>query len=690
MEVYTPDIYYSVAKTNVECYGAQTGTISITTTTPSAQFSINSGNTYQTGNSFISLFASTNNIYVKDDNNCIKTYSSNPVVIAEPNPFLADVEKTDVQCYGENNGTLKITASGGNGNYKISIDGGITFPSAYSNGEIISNLIPDNYNIRIKDAKNCELRKGEYLIAQPFDLDIAIDKYFDLKCYNQNTGQILLSSTGGKGTKYYSIDDGISYKTSGTFSSLPAGSYNIKVKDDNNCIKTNSGNPLKLTQPEILIITNQVVSQINCFGNKGSILIQASGGTSTLTYSIDDGLSFPYNNGSTASNLSKGLYSIIVKDNNNCTIGVSPINITEPSEIKINQVDIINSNCYKVYNGSFTISAQGGTGTLQYSIDGINFKTESIFTNVQPAEYTIKVKDNSNCSTTVAKKILPLPNPQLCMVSYDQTEGRNLLVWEPNQVSNIKLYKLFREDSITGNYVRLATVNAFQAGLYVDNVALPNQFKYKYKISAVDLCDTESDLALTRYHQTMLLTITKDQNSGKSVVNCSPYIGYSYNNFKIYRKVRTGNFQLIAQLPADTSQMLQYIDYGEPNDSCIYYVAANRLSACNVGLKIKEGPYDSSISNLEDNRLKSTSAKNVWAEKILAYPNPTTGMCNIYLTTESDVTITIFNQQGILISSVISKAKREIEIDLSGNPAGIYFVKISNEVMNEVIKIEKQ
>jgi hypothetical protein len=59
----------------------------------------------------------------------------------------------------------------------------------------------------------------------------------DVSCFNTNTGQIVVSGSGGSNSyTYYSIYNGGSfYQTSNTFSGLSAGTYRVRVKDSNGC-----------------------------------------------------------------------------------------------------------------------------------------------------------------------------------------------------------------------------------------------------------------------------------------------------------------------------------------------------------------------------------------------------------------------------------------------------------------------
>ena len=48
--------------------------------------------------------------------------------------------------------------------------------------------------------------------------------------------------------------------------------------------------------------------------------------------------------------------------------------------------------------GTVTVTAGGGSGNFEYSLDGINFQNDNVFVNVGGSDYTVVVKDGDGCS----------------------------------------------------------------------------------------------------------------------------------------------------------------------------------------------------------------------------------------------------------------------------------------------------
>src|SRR5205085_5413848 len=106
------------------------------------------------------------------------------------------------------------------------------------------------------------------------------------------------------------------------------------------------------------------------------------------------------------SSLVAGTYTLIITDANNCgdTL-VHPI--TEPSAITAN-ISTTSSTC-SGSNGSASVTAGGGTGTLTYSWN--TGATTTIITNHLSGTYTVTVTDANNCTKTATAVITDQSGP---------------------------------------------------------------------------------------------------------------------------------------------------------------------------------------------------------------------------------------------------------------------------------------
>ena len=147
-------------------------------------------------------------------------------------------------------------------------------------------------------------------------------------------GSISLSGAGGTAPYSYSIDNGANYQTSGAFSNLAAGSYNVSVKDNNGCTIAGIENIGNLNGPSI---TNSTPTNPSCFGIcDGSLQVNVTGGSTPYTYEWFDNLGNPIvGNTNNLSNLCDGAYSVLVTDNSNCNTTANLV-LNQPAQLNAN------------------------------------------------------------------------------------------------------------------------------------------------------------------------------------------------------------------------------------------------------------------------------------------------------------------------------------------------------------------
>jgi hypothetical protein len=153
------------------------------------------------------------------------------------------------------------------------------------------------------------------------------------------------------------------------------------------------GNSLNATLP--CSITTNIVSQnnVSCFGgNNGSVTISASNGTGPYTYSWTP----TGGTSATASNLSPGTYTCLVKDANLCA-STRTILITQPTQLASASSSFTNVSCFGGSDGKAKVLVNGGTQPYTYSWTP-SIASSSTAVNLSAGSYSCLVKDANNCS----------------------------------------------------------------------------------------------------------------------------------------------------------------------------------------------------------------------------------------------------------------------------------------------------
>jgi gliding motility-associated-like protein len=190
----------------------------------------------------------------------------------------------------------------------------------------------------------------------------------------------------------YSIDAGVTFQPSGTFSSLVAGPYTVIVRD---ALLSTVNVPVTITQPAAaLTVTTTQIDVLCNGGSTGSATATGAGGTSPYSYSWN---TTPVQTTQTATGLKAGTYTVTATDANLCT-AITNVIITELSALTVATTQT-NVNCNGGSDGTATAVPAGGTGPYSYSWNTTPVQTTITATGLIVGTYTVAVKDANGCTT---------------------------------------------------------------------------------------------------------------------------------------------------------------------------------------------------------------------------------------------------------------------------------------------------
>ena len=95
-------------------------------------------------------------------------------------------------------------------------------------------------------------------------------------------------------------------------------------------------------------------------------------------------------------------YSVTVTDSHGCSTTTSVV-ITQPTVLTLAEAtgSHVNVTCNGQSNGSFTVTAGGGTPAYSFN-DGFATNGTGVFGSLAAATYTVTVTDSHGCSTTTS------------------------------------------------------------------------------------------------------------------------------------------------------------------------------------------------------------------------------------------------------------------------------------------------
>ncbi|WP_170110183.1 T9SS type A sorting domain-containing protein [Flavilitoribacter nigricans] len=370
---------------DVSCNGGTDGaaTVNVTGNFGTVTYAWPGGQSTQ---SVSNLAAGTYEVTVSDE--IVDCSSTCMVTINEPPALSCNASASDATCFGDSDGSISVSGSGGTPPYQYSIDGGTTYQASGT----FDNLSAGMYTVTVRDANDCTSTCNA-TVGQPDALSCDITPS-DVSCFGGNDGSISVSGSGGTTPYEYSIDGGTTYQGSGTFNNLSAGMYVVTIRDANGCTTTCDGT---VEQPDALSC-DATPSDVSCYGGSdGSISVSGSGGTAPYEYSIDGGTT--YQASGAFNNLSAGMYTVTVRDANGCTSSCDAT-VEQPDALSCDATPS-DVSCFGGSDGSISVSGSGGTTPYEYSIDGgTTYQASGVFNNLSAGMYTVTIRDANGCTTT--------------------------------------------------------------------------------------------------------------------------------------------------------------------------------------------------------------------------------------------------------------------------------------------------
>jgi hypothetical protein len=386
----------SANSTNILCFGNTTGSATSFAYGGTAPY-VYSWSNGATTSVINAVSAGTYTVMVSDLNSCADTTM---VTITQPASALnATVNGTNVACFGNTNGTVNVTVTGGVGTYTYLWSNGATTSSQ-------SSLSGATYSVTITDANGCT-SSSNYTVTQPASAlrdSIVASSIVNVLCNGGNTGAATVGVKGG--TSPYAYAWSPAGGTIAAAINLSVGSYSVIITDNNGCLDSAK---VSLTQPSKLrdsLITASIV-EVSCNGgNNGAVTVGVKDGTPGYSYAWSPNVSTSVS----ATGLSAGTYGIIVTDANGCSGTAQFITITQPAMLRDSTIaaSIAEVSCNGGSNGAVSIGVAGGTTPYTY-VWTPNISTTSSASGLSAGTYSVSISDNNGCTGTAQSITITQP-----------------------------------------------------------------------------------------------------------------------------------------------------------------------------------------------------------------------------------------------------------------------------------------
>ena len=409
---------FSSPSVSVGAYGVSIGVDTLTipcngTIDLETQISGNYSILWNNGSSANTITVSQGQYYFTATNGSCVLYSDT-ITVTEQSQFNTSYTVNNVSCYGNSDGSIDLSVSGGISPYNYSWIDSVSGSVFYV--EDLSNITSGDYWCLITDANGCSPNLINVVVNQQDSISINLSKV-DVSCNGGADGSISLNATGGNPPLSFNWSGPNGFSSNNdTLFGLEAGIYYLTINDVNSCPPIN--NQISLSEPAQISATYSY-TDISCFGaNDGFIDLTILGGTSPYSI-VWQGPNGFYSNSEDINNLMPGLYQLSIIDANYCLLSSNiQVLINEPPDI-IYSHSKINVSCYGEDDGSIDLSLNGGVGFLNVLWtypSGLQVNSEDL-SGLSSGNYSLSIVDANGCSPFTLPSPIFISEPPEIQVS---------------------------------------------------------------------------------------------------------------------------------------------------------------------------------------------------------------------------------------------------------------------------------
>ncbi|MBI2271818.1 MAG: PKD domain-containing protein [Bacteroidetes bacterium] len=389
----------STSKIDVLCFGNNTGsaTVSVSGGTTPYTYLWNDALT-QTTPSATNLIAGTYIVGLVDDNGCNLSTS---ITITEPAQLVLTSGFKNPTCFGDSLGFVFVNVMGG------------TMPYSYSWNDPLTQLndsalnLPANaggYTVTVTDSNGC-IETANVVLTDPALFTINVNGT-DVSCFGGNDGTATISENNGFAPFTYLWNDPSTQSTQ-TATGLIANTYNVIVRDDNDCMAIGS---ITINEPVELTIVQDTVLDVSCNGlSDGFASVTVNGGTGAYNFTWELGSTL-VSILQSPSTLAAGTYLVTVTDENLCSASMF-ITVNEPTPLTSTYV-AVDALCAGDNTGYAFVSPTGGVAPYTFQWDAAAaLQITDTATGLTAGTYGVFITDDNGCPHPVNGIVIGEPQP---------------------------------------------------------------------------------------------------------------------------------------------------------------------------------------------------------------------------------------------------------------------------------------
>lgn len=239
----------------------------------------------------------------------------------------------------------------------------------------------------------------------PEPLTVSIVNTSNISCNGANDGGAVAQASGGTAPYTFMWSTGA---MGNTVSNLAPGTHTVTVTSSDG--QTASATAT-ISEPSTLVVNLLIVPESAPNANDGMISTNTTGGVPPYIYSWSNGA-----NTASISNLAPGDYTVIVTDNNDCSVQVTGTVAPATCAISV-QITAESVDCNGNATGTATAEVMGAVEPVSYSWS--NGENTASISDLLAGTYSLTVTDANNCTATAS---IDITEPDFLIVDIFTTD----------------------------------------------------------------------------------------------------------------------------------------------------------------------------------------------------------------------------------------------------------------------------
>ncbi|TDO94905.1 T9SS type B sorting domain-containing protein [Flavobacterium sp. 245] len=371
-------------------------------------------------------------------------------ITAPEDPLIANPVITPIKCFGEKNGAINVTATGGTGVIKYAISPNLDM---FVESGTFERLEAGLYTVIVQDILGCstvykdiEVKGPQILIASEIPNSLIPEI-----CKGDKDGAFFIQVKGGLAPYFESLDnlEGPFLPLKGPtkdYLNQSGGKHRVYIKDSNGCM---SEVEINMPEPVMLNPTYEII--YDCVNNAQSkmVIVTVDKSNKDLTqvdYSLDTDVG-PWQSNNIFTNVAPGSHYIVARHTNGCKVPTASFDIKpyDPLTLALSEgqqeMNVI------------SVTTSGGAPGYEFSFNGEPFTSTNKYEIYKSGDYVVVVRDQNGCTATIN---VPAIYIDVCLANYFTPNGDGVYdTWGPgctNIYHNLEFSIFDRYGRLLGKY----------------------------------------------------------------------------------------------------------------------------------------------------------------------------------------------------------------------------------------------